>query len=101
MYLFRIPVVLLILSSMFPGLAGGKQGLSSDLITMKNGDIQLVVNTTSDKKAISESYSIRRTALTMDIPYTTTMAAAKATALAIKSMNAGKLSVKTIQEYHG
>lgn len=39
MYLFRIPVVLLILASMFPGLAGGKQGLSSDLITMKNGDI--------------------------------------------------------------
>ncbi len=68
---------------------------------MKNGDIQLVINTTSDKKAISESYSIRRTALTMDIPYTTTMAAAKATALAIKSMKAGDLGVKTIQEYHG
>jgi len=39
MYLFRIPVVLLILTITFPGLAHGKQSLGSDLITMKNGDI--------------------------------------------------------------
>jgi carbamoyl-phosphate synthase large subunit len=67
---------------------------------IKNGEIDLVINTTSDKKAIAESYSIRRTALTFNIPYTTTLSGAKATALAIKAMKTGKLGVKTIQEYH-
>jgi carbamoyl-phosphate synthase large subunit len=67
---------------------------------IKNGEIDLVINTTSDKKAISESFSIRRSALVKGIPYTTTVAGAKATALAIKSMVEGKLDVKTLQEYH-
>ena len=67
---------------------------------IKNGEIDLVINTTSDKKAIAESYSIRRAALTYEIPYTTTLAGARATALAIKSMIEGELDVKTIQEYH-
>jgi len=67
---------------------------------MKNNEINLVINTTSGKRAISESYSIRRTALMVDIPYTTTVAGAKATALAIKSMTEGDLDVKPIQEYH-
>ncbi|MGD9160603.1 MAG: carbamoyl-phosphate synthase large subunit [Desulfobacteraceae bacterium] len=67
---------------------------------IKNGEISLVINTTSDKKAISESFSIRRSALVLGIPYTTTIAGADATALAIKSMVEGKIDVKTIQEYH-
>ena len=72
-----------------------------DIVDMiKNGEISLVINTTSDKKAISESFSIRRSALVLGISYTTTIAGARATALAIKSMIEGKIDVKTIQEYH-
>ncbi|MBW1861500.1 MAG: carbamoyl-phosphate synthase large subunit, partial [Deltaproteobacteria bacterium] len=67
---------------------------------IKNGEIDLVINTTSDKKAIAESYSIRRAAITFNIPYTTTLSGANATALAIKSMIQGELKVKTLQEYH-
>jgi carbamoyl-phosphate synthase large subunit len=67
---------------------------------IKNGEIDLVINTTSNKKAISESFSIRRSALILGIPYTTTIAGARATALAIKSMIEGKLDVKTLQEHH-
>ena len=67
---------------------------------IKNGKIDLVINTTSNKVAVSESYSIRRTALTRNIPYTTTIAGARATALAIKAMIKGTLEVKTLQEYH-
>jgi carbamoyl-phosphate synthase large subunit len=67
---------------------------------IKNGEIDLVINTTSNKREISESYSIRATALTFDIPYTTTIAGAWATALAIRSMIDGKLDVRTLQEYH-
>ena len=67
---------------------------------VKNGEINLVINTTTGKRAVSESSSIRRTALNFDIPYTTTVAGAKATALAIKCMIEGQIGVKTIQEYH-
>ena len=67
---------------------------------MKNNEIHLVINTTSDKKAIGESFAIRRSALVMGIPYVTTIAGATATAFAIKSLVEGKLDVKTIQEYH-
>jgi carbamoyl-phosphate synthase large subunit len=67
---------------------------------IKNGEIALVINTTNNKKAISESFSIRRSALILGIPYTTTIAGARATALAIKSMIEGKIDVKTLQEYH-
>jgi carbamoyl-phosphate synthase large subunit len=68
---------------------------------VKNKEIHLVINTTRGKRAVSESSSIRRTALTFDIPYTTTVAGAKATALAVKCMIEGKLDVKSLQEYHG
>lgn len=65
-----------------------------------NGEVDLVVNTCSSKKEIEESLSIRQTTLEFRIPYTTTIAGAKATALAIQSMFDGELGVKTLQEYH-
>ena len=77
-----------------------REGRPNIVDKIKNGEIDLVINTTSDKRAISESYDIRRTALTMDIPYTTTLAGAKATSLAIKSMVEGEMGVKSLQEYH-
>ncbi|MBN2032143.1 MAG: carbamoyl-phosphate synthase large subunit [Deltaproteobacteria bacterium] len=77
-----------------------REGRPHVMDMIKNREIDLVINTTSGKKAISESLSIRRAALTFDIPYTTTIAGARATALAVKSMIQGKLNVLTIQEYH-
>ncbi|MBW2144573.1 MAG: carbamoyl-phosphate synthase large subunit, partial [Deltaproteobacteria bacterium] len=50
-----------------------------------NGGVDLVVNTTSNKKEIAESRSIRQTTLQFRVPYTTTIAAAKASALAVKA----------------
>ena len=67
---------------------------------IKNREIHLVINTTGHKKAVSESSAIRRTALTLNIPYTTTLAGARATALAIQSLRDGELNVKTLQEFH-
>jgi len=67
---------------------------------IKNGEIHLVINTTSDKKAIAESYSIRRASLTLNVPYTTTLAGAKATLSAIQSMSEEDMKVRTVQEYH-
>lgn len=68
---------------------------------IKNREIDLVINTTNNQKAISESFLIRRSSLILGIPYTTTIAGARATAYAVKSMIEGRLDVKTLQEHHG
>jgi carbamoyl-phosphate synthase large subunit len=48
--------------------------------------VDLVINTTSGSKAIKDSFSIRRTAVTNSIPYVTTLAAARATVSAMRAM---------------
>ena len=68
---------------------------------IKNREIDLVINTTSNKKAVAESFSIRSAALAFNVPYTTTLSGATATTLAVESMIEGDLKVRTIQEYHG
>src|SRR5439155_4938988 len=45
---------------------------------MLSGGVQLVFNTTEGVQAIADSFSLRRTALTNDIPYYTTVAGARA-----------------------
>lgn len=67
---------------------------------IKNGEIQLVINTTAGKTTTSESYSIRRSALDFNIPYTTTIASARAIAAAILALRSKKFTVKSLQEYH-
>jgi len=67
---------------------------------MKNGEIGLVINTPEGHHARLDSYSIRRTAVTMGIPYFTTMAAAHAAVEAIQALQHGTLRVKALQEYH-
>ncbi len=68
---------------------------------MKNGEIGLVINTPEGPHARLDSYSIRRTAVGVGIPYFTTMAAAHAAVEAIRAMRHGNLRVKALQEYHG
>jgi carbamoyl-phosphate synthase large subunit len=68
---------------------------------MKNGDINLVFNTTESKQAVVDSFSIRRTALTDDIPYYTTIAGARATLRAIDNLKRGALAVQPVQAYLG
>jgi carbamoyl-phosphate synthase large subunit len=65
-----------------------------------NGEFSIVINTTSSAQAIRDSFSIRRTALTKDVPYFTTIAAARAAAQAIASLKRGALDVRSLQEYH-
>ncbi|RMG61293.1 MAG: carbamoyl-phosphate synthase large subunit [Deltaproteobacteria bacterium] len=71
----------------------------ADLI--KSGQIDLVINTPLGAKSKADSYYIRRTALVYGIPYFTTIAAARAAALAIRRMKEEEFHVKSIQEFHG
>lgn len=66
---------------------------------MKNGEIQLVFNTTEGAAALEDSFQIRRTALLMKIPYYTTVAGSIAAGLAIKSLRSGSLEVAPLQSY--
>ena len=66
---------------------------------MKNGDVQLVFNTTDGVQAVSDSFSIRRNALTLKIPYYTTLAGAIAAVEGIRAMKTGTLEVAPLQSY--
>jgi carbamoyl-phosphate synthase large subunit len=66
---------------------------------MKNGEAQLVFNTTEGAKALADSKDIRRTALLNHIPYYTTLAGALAATQAIKALAAGTLTVAPLQSY--
>jgi carbamoyl-phosphate synthase large subunit len=66
---------------------------------MKNGEIQLVFNTTEGSRSLADSFSIRRTALMGKIPYYTTTAAALASAQAIAALKDGALEVRPLQSY--
>ena len=66
---------------------------------MKNGDIQLVFNTSEGAASIRDSFDLRRTALMNKIPYFTTMAGAKAAVRAIEALRAGSLAVTPLQAY--
>ncbi|MFS8905797.1 carbamoyl-phosphate synthase large subunit [Synechococcus sp. O70.2] len=68
--------------------------------TIKNGQIQLIVNTPSGGEAQQDARKIRRTALAYKIPLVTTLAGAKATAAAIRALQSGSLGVKSLQEFH-
>jgi len=65
---------------------------------MKNGDVQIVFNTTSGKQSLKDSFSLRRTALTQKIPYFTTAAAARASVEAIKELSKGDYNVESLQD---
>ena len=66
---------------------------------MKNGEVQLVFNTTEGKQSLLDSFSLRRTALMMKIPYYTTASAALAAARAIRAVTGGSLDVRPLQSY--
>jgi carbamoyl-phosphate synthase large subunit len=68
---------------------------------IKNQQIQLIVNTPSGEEAQADGRLIRRTALTYKVPIVTTLAGAKATAAAIRSLQSQPLEVKALQDYLG
>ena len=68
---------------------------------MKNGDVQLVFNTTEGSKALIDSRSLRQTALLNKIPYYTTLSGAIAATKAIAAYKAGSIEVAPLQSYVG
>jgi carbamoyl-phosphate synthase large subunit len=64
-----------------------------------NGEIDLMINTTKGRQAMSDGTKIRRTALMNKLPYYTNLAAAKAAIGAIRAMKAKDFDVKSLQDF--
>jgi carbamoyl-phosphate synthase large subunit len=67
---------------------------------IKNGTVQLLINTTMGKDSIRDSYDIRRAALVYNVPYCTTIPGAFAATHGIKALLDGPLAINALQEYH-
>ncbi|MCH2096240.1 MAG: carbamoyl-phosphate synthase large subunit [Rhodobacteraceae bacterium] len=73
------------------------EGRPNIVDVMKDGGIQLVMNTTEGAAAVDDSREIRSVALYDKIPYFTTAAGAHAAALAMKERGEGEIVVKALQ----
>ncbi len=67
---------------------------------IKNGQIQLVINTGGGNDTRRDGYEIRRAAIKYRVPYATTIPGAVAMSRAIVAMKTTQLGVKPLQEYH-
>jgi len=67
---------------------------------IKNGEIQLVINTPVGKQSQYDDSYIRKAAIKYKIPYITTLAAAVAAAKGIAAYRKGNSNVKSLQSYH-
>ena len=65
---------------------------------IKNDEIGLVINTTEGRQAIADSFAIRRAALQHKVTYTTTMAGAKVTCMALGELDINE--VNCLQRLH-
>ncbi|HEY7726471.1 MAG TPA: carbamoyl-phosphate synthase large subunit, partial [Anaeromyxobacteraceae bacterium] len=77
-----------------------KEGRPSIVDRIIDGDVHFVINTTSGKADLVDSYSIRRETLMKQLPYFTTMTGARAGVGAMEAARAGRLEARTLQEYH-
>jgi carbamoyl-phosphate synthase large subunit len=76
------------------------EGRPNVVDALKNGEIQLVLNTTESKASESDSKPIRQTALLQKVPYYTTLPGILAVTKAIAAQKAGTLDVRPLQDYH-
>ena len=74
------------------------QGSPHIVEKLGNNSIDLVINTTEGTKSITDSFSLRRSALVNKIPYFTTLASANACVDAIESVKKNALKVKALQD---
>ncbi len=89
-----------------------KEGISSNLVNkvaegsphvveyIKENKIDLVINTTEDKQAIIDSFTIRRTSVDLNIPYYTNLRSAKILIKSLITLKNKPISVKPIQIHH-
>ncbi|MGB0640294.1 MAG: carbamoyl-phosphate synthase large subunit, partial [Myxococcota bacterium] len=78
-----------------------KEGRPDIVDHVRNGKIQLIINTPSGKKSVYDERAMRLAGLRFGVPTITTMRAAIAAVRAIRSQRAGELKAIKIQMIHG
>jgi carbamoyl-phosphate synthase large subunit len=76
------------------------EGRPNVLDHLKNGDIQLMINTSVGRRASADATAMRRGALLYNVPYSTTLAGARATSEAVRALRERDWGVAPLQEYH-
>ncbi len=76
------------------------EGRPNIVDAIKNGVINLVINTPSGKQSEYDDSYIRKSAIKYKVPYITTTSAALAATKGIKDRRNGAYKVKSLQEYH-
>jgi len=67
---------------------------------IKNGEVQLIINTGAGNEPTRDGYFIRRAAIKFSIPYATTVAGANAMCRGIAALKENRITVKNLQEYN-
>jgi len=75
------------------------QGRPHIMDKMQDNQIAWVVNTSMGRRATEDSYSIRRAALELHVPYTTTATGAVAVVMAMKAMREKEIGVHPVQYF--
>jgi carbamoyl-phosphate synthase large subunit len=76
------------------------EGRPNVLDLIKNGEVQLIVNTASGQTPHADGIKIRSAAVQHRIPIMTTLAGASAAVLGIRALRETGLTVRPLQEYH-
>ena len=78
-----------------------RDGSPHTVDAIDGGKVDMVINTVDhDPESTRDSFEIRRVALQRGVPYCTTLAAAKASAAAIRALRQESIGVRSLQEIH-
>ncbi len=77
-----------------------KEGSPHIVDRLQAGEIDFVINTVHGAESQRDSYSIRRTTLTLGIPYFTTMTGALAAIAGMEATRREEMDVRALQEYY-
>ncbi len=78
-----------------------KEGRPNVVDLMKNGEIDLIINTPLGKVSYFDEPAIRKTATQRAIPCITTLSGGAATVMGIEALQKERITVKSLQEYYG
>ena len=67
---------------------------------IRSRQIDLIINTPLDEPSHYDDFAVRRAAVVTGVPYTTTMAGARAATAGIEALQRAELGVQSLQDYH-
>jgi carbamoyl-phosphate synthase large subunit len=87
------------------GIAAGivlkmSEGRPNIVDHIKNRGVQLIINTGVGRRSSKDSHHMRQSALRYNVPYFTTIPAARASVEAIRALKAGEVHVSALQDYY-